>query len=465
MSRPAVRRLACTGLFAAVLLAGCAKLHDPYRGVPSPVQAGLNTNDLIDPAAQVEADNLGDARELFAFAERLKALADQQRHKHAPVDPNRPRRSVLCLSGGGSFGAYQAGVLCGWTCRGDRPTFDVVTGISTGALIAPLVFLGPKYDAEVKKFYTTVEKRDIYRLRPVRGLFTIALADNAPLAAQVDELVTEERMVEVAEEHRKGRRLYIGTTELEGRRFVFWDIGAIACRGCPGDRELIVKILLGSSAAPGMFPPAKIPVTVDGKTYVEEHGDGGVSAGIFFRPPYVPPERWTPEGKDLSDVDLYLIVAGKLYADAAPLKQRSLSLGSHSVSTVIYAQTRGDLQRMYLISLLTGMNYHLAAIPPEFPAPLSSNEFSKGPMTAMFDEGVRQIMNGTAWRKTPPGVEAGESMLGRAGTALTEQPRGKSSGIVWDKKEANPVRFPGLGVEVAPGALPLPVAPGTSVTR
>ena len=67
----------------------------------------------------------------------------------------------------------------------------------------------------------------------------------------------------MAAEHRKGRRLYIGTTELEARRPVVWDLGAIACRG---DRELIKQVLLGSAAIPGFFPPAKIPVTVDGKT-------------------------------------------------------------------------------------------------------------------------------------------------------------------------------------------------------
>ncbi|HVK17064.1 MAG TPA: patatin-like phospholipase family protein [Fimbriiglobus sp.] len=471
MVRPASRWLVCAGLFgiAVVMLAGCGKIRDPYRGTTSPVEAGLNTNDLIDPAAQIEADSLGNVQELYAAAERLKAGASPN-HRPTAADPSRPRRSVLCISGGGALGAYPAGVVCGWTAHGDRPgcngrpNFDVVTGISTGALIAPLVFLGPQYDEEVRKFYTTVEKRDIFRLRPVRGLFSIALADNAPLAGLVDEVLTEDKVQELAAEHRKGRRLYIGTTELEGRRFVFWDLGAIACRGCPDDREMIKKILLGSSAIPGFFPPARIPVTVDGKTYVEEHGDGGVSMGIFFRPPYIPPERWTPEGKDLHDVDLYMLVAGKLYSDAAPIKERSLTLAGSSVSTIIYGQTRGDLQRMYLISILSGMSYNLAAIPPEFPAPMSSTEFSRGPMTAMFDEGYRQAAAGTAWRKSPPGVEPGESMLGRAGTVLTEQPRGSSSGMVWDKKDS-PIRFPAPGVGIAPGAMPIPVSPGTPIAR
>ena len=133
---------------------------------------------------------------------------------------------MLCLSGGGSYGAYSAGVLCGWTASGDRPgtngrpNFCVVTGISTGALIAPYAFLGPRYDDAIRKFYTTVDRRDIYRLRPIRGLFSVALADNTPLANLIEESLTPQLIAEVAEEHRKGRRLYIGTTELEGGRFV-----------------------------------------------------------------------------------------------------------------------------------------------------------------------------------------------------------------------------------------------------
>src|SRR5262245_45290648 len=211
-----------------LLATGCKALR---RGDNTPVKAGLNTNNLVDPVAQQEGDELADTGRPVALAERLKKVP-------TPEQVAR-RRSVLCLSGGGSYGAFSAGVLCGWTASGDRPgcngrpNFDVVTGISTGALIAPLAFLGPRYDDQVRAFYTTVEKKDIYRLRPVRGLFTIALADNGPLAELLDKHITPQIVEEVAAEHRKGRRLFVGTTELEGKRFVYWDIGEIACRGCP----------------------------------------------------------------------------------------------------------------------------------------------------------------------------------------------------------------------------------------
>jgi predicted patatin/cPLA2 family phospholipase len=405
------------------ILVGCrGGLRDPYRRTETPVTAGYNTNNLLDPATQAQADALGNAGDVFNAAEHIK--------RKPTAEQLARRQSILCISGGGSYGAYSAGVLCGWTAHGDRPgvngrpNFSVVTGISTGALIAPYAFLGPRYDEQIRRFYTTVDQRDIYRLRPVRGLFSVALADNTPLADLIEDSLTPELVAEVGEEHRKGRRLYIGTTELESGRFVSWDIGEIAARNGPGDRELIKQILLGSSAIPGFFPPSKIPVTVNGKTYVEQHGDGGASMSIFVRPPFVPPEQRSGDSTNLAGVDLYLLVAGKLYADAEALRQRSLMIGTRSVSSVLYAQTRGDLQRLYLISTVSGMNYHLSAIPPEFPAPTSSTDFDRRAMTAMFKEGYALAAAGAGWRDSPPGAGPGESPLQRSSTNLIEIPRG-----------------------------------------
>jgi predicted acylesterase/phospholipase RssA len=349
----------------------------------------------------------------------------KQRAEKAKGGPARPARNVLCLSGGGAYGAYSAGLLCGWTCRGDRPEFDVVTGISTGALIAPLAFLGPRYDGEMKRFYTTLENRDVYRLKPVRGLVSESLADNSPLADKGEGMLTPEVLAEVAAEHRKGRRLYVGTTEAESKRFVVWDLGAIACRGTPQDRELVKNVLLGSSAIPGFFPPAKITVDVDGRCFTERHVDGGVSQSLFFCPPYLSADqRSDSSARDLAGTNVYVVVAGKLYADPEAMRPRALSLATKNMVTVLYAQTRGDLQRLYTACLLTGMNYRLASIPAEFPAPASSTEFEREAMTRMFDEGAHQISSGSAWRDTPPLLGLGESILARSGTNLTHRPQG-----------------------------------------
>jgi len=411
----------------AVSSVGCRSAQStPFR---SPAAAGFNTRDLIDPTAQEESEALNPAGELVVAAERYRKDRQQklesQSVKEGGVATTQPHRNILCLSGGGSFGAYSAGVLCGWSERGDRPNFDVVTGVSTGALLAPLVFLGPKYDATMKSFYTTRESKHLYKGKVLWGLMSDALMDTAPLAGEIDRFLTVEAMQDLAEAHRAGRRLYIGTTEAEGKQFVVWDIGAIAARNGPQDRDLIIKILLGSSAAPGFFPSSKIDVTIDGVQHTECHVDGGVSQALFFKPPYIPPEqRSNVAARDLAGAKVYVIVAGKLYADPAVVRPWFLAHAATSISTLIYAETRGDLQRLYMVCLLTGMDYYVSAIPSNFPTSMASSEFKPAAMVALFDEGRRVVKSSTPWRTSPPGVGAGESVLARIGPTLTHRPRG-----------------------------------------
>jgi hypothetical protein len=423
--------LASTLTAAAGLLVGASsgcRMSQPAT-FPSPAAAGLNTRDLIDSSAQDEADDLNPANQLVAAAERFRKDRQknlgQQSKNEGGVATTQPDRSILCLSGGASFGAYAAGVLIGWSERGDRPCFDVVTGISTGALIAPSAFLGAKYDEQIKRFYTTLSSKDIYKVRLLGGLFGEAFADTSPLAAQIDAFLTADTMRDLAEAHRKGRRLYIGTTEEEGKQFVVWDIGAMAARNGPGDRELIKKVILGSSAAPGFFPSAKIQISVDGVSHTERHVDGGVSQSLFFRPPYLPPsERSDVAARDLAGAKVYVILAGKLYADPQVIRPWSLAQAGNSVSTLLFAQARGDLQRLYTVCLLTGMDYYVSAIPQDYPTPASSAEFKPAVMTAMYEEGRRVINSKTPWRTLPPGVGRGESVLARQGLSLTYRPRG-----------------------------------------
>ncbi len=285
---------------------GCKASRQARRECPTPSTLGMNTRDMVDKAAQDEYDLLANVKAIPVAAEisRKQAFDKAMKDRNPNAPPFQPK-SVLCLSGGGSFGAFTAGVLCGWTCCGNRPDFDVVTGISTGSLIAPYAFLGPAYDAQMKRFYTTLESRDLYKMKPVRGLAGEALADNSPLANQVKMAMTPEVVAEIACEHMKGRRLYVGTTAAESKQFVVWDIGAIACKGRPQDRDLIIQVLLGSSAIPGVFPPQHITVDVDGICVTERHIDGGVSQAIFMHPPYVPPEyRSQTPNTDLAGTNL-----------------------------------------------------------------------------------------------------------------------------------------------------------------
>ena len=299
-----------------------------------------------------------------------------------------------------------------------------MTGISTGALIAVPAFLGSNYDEQMKDFYTTLKNDDLFKVRLFLGLFGEAFTDTAPLARRIDAFLTAEVMRDLAEAHRKGRRLYIGTTEQEGKRFVVWDIGAIAVRNGPGDRALIKNVILGSTAAPGIFPSAKITVSVDGVPYTERHVDGGVSQSLFFRPPSRPDQRSDVAARDLGGAKVYVILAGKLFADPEVIRPWSFAQAGANVSTLIYAQSRGDLQRLYMHCLLSGMDYYISAIPPEYAGATSTADFKPAAMTALFHEGRRVISSAKPWRTIPPGYGPGESVLTRAGTDLTHRQRG-----------------------------------------
>ena len=403
----------------ALLLAGCVPSVTSLNEPPpvSPIEAGLNPVELVDIEAQSEvaqqAINLDD----------LYSLSEMVRKERKPaVMP--PKRSILALSGGGSFGAYSAGVLCGWTETGTRPKFDVVTGVSTGALIAPLAFLGSDYDDQLRALYTTVGNRDIFKLKdPISTVFSDSIADPTPMAEGIAQIVTPEFLAAIAAEHKAGRRLYAGTTALDTGRQIVWDLGAIACRGTSFDLVLFRKILLASAAVPGFFPPVHLPVVVNNQYLEERHIDGGVTAAVFFRPPHIPDDRLDDaEYASLYGSDLYLIVAGKLYPDPNHVRDKALAIAGSSITTLISSQTRGDLVHLYTASVLTGMNFHLTAIRPGFQTPASSATFDPAEMSRMFDEGTREATTGKAWRETPPGVGPGERVFQRAGGPLTEVP-------------------------------------------
>jgi len=402
-------------------LAGCRSQGIP---TPSPTSQGINPATLADPIAQADSFRLVNWGSLYDIGEQIKAL------RRPPVLP--PKRTMLVLSGGGMYGAFTAGILVGWSTLGTRPNFDVVTGVSTGALIAGLVFVGPAYDAELQRLYTTITADDIYKRRRIlRSLLTDAIADSTPLANIIERMTTPEYMQRVVEEHAKGRRYFVGTTDIEARRPVIWDMGAIATKKTPESVDLFRKVLLASAAIPGFFPPVKIPVEIDGIKYEERHVDGGVTSSLFVRPPWVPIEmRDDPYYTSLYDADLYLIVAGKLYADAQVVRPYTLNIASSSITSLIYSQSRDELFRMYTSSVLIGMNYNLASLPEDFQVSPVSTDFNPVEMSRLFEEGVRQIRSGVSWRKTPPGVEKGERTPLRAGNPLIRMTTGSPNPLI-----------------------------------
>ena len=318
-----------------------------------------------------------------------------------------PTMDYLALSGGGNDGAFGAGLLKGWTENGSRPQFTVVTGTSTGALIAPLAFLGPEYDVELEKVYTTIRSENIFEssfFTVIDGLTGgLAITDTTPLEENIKLVITPDIFNKIAAEHRKGRRLLIGTTNIEAQRSVIWDMGAIANSGRPDALELFRKIMLASSAIPGAFKPVFIDVTVDGKKYNEIHVDGGVTSQVFLYP-----LETTKREKELYDVNginrrMFVVRNTKITPQYEALDPGVLSLTQRSVETLIKSHGVGDIFRLYVGAERDGIDYNFIHVPADFNVK-SEAIFDPIYMKAIFQAGY-ETGKKIEWLKKPPSVE------------------------------------------------------------
>ncbi len=352
-------------------------------------------------------------RELFeASLARLKSASDG-----AAAESTR-QYNVLALSGGGCYGAFSAGVLGGWTATGRRPVLDIVTGVSTGALIATYAFLGPEYDHLTGKMYTTISSSDIYRSRPkLAVLWSDSAATSEPLERLIASHINPQVLQAVANAHSQGRRLYVGTTNLDTGKLVIWDLGAIASSGQCNAIELYRKIILASASVPGFLPPVSIDVTVNGRQYTELHADGGATAQVFFRASMLSLDvsQFSNGRRPLVGSHMYIIVAGKAYQDPECVEPRAIKIASTALSSLTYAQTRNDLIRIYTLTMLTGMDFHVAMMPQDFPINRDSMAFDPAEMQRLYKEGYQLAAGNRVWADVPPVLDASQESIPRSG--------------------------------------------------
>jgi predicted acylesterase/phospholipase RssA len=382
-------------LLTAGLLAGCAAAiaRNPvpelaYEGAQVP---GFPTVRYWGDALPPELDRIVEERARQIRATRPGLLSGRTR-----------TMSYLALSGGGSDGAFGAGLLVGWSRSGTRPEFEIVTGISTGALIAPFAFLGPAYDERLATLYTSYGTSQLLTPQIVTGLLGgIAITETSGLKDLIARNV-DDRMVEaIAREHHKGRRLLVGTTNLDAQRPVIWDLGAIAASGREGAPGLIRNILLASSAIPGVFPPVFVDVTTaEGSAHEEMHVDGGTTAEVFFLPAQVLTAGQTASAGKITR-ELYVISNGKIGTQYEPVKPTTLGIASRSLETLIRAQWKGDLLRLHLETTAAGIGFNLAAVPEDFDLK-SAEPFDVVYMRELYARGLAEGSEGIDWLRTAP---------------------------------------------------------------
>jgi len=337
-------------------------------------------------------------------AEFIAAVERQRRTAGLVPGAPMPEMSLLAVSGGGENGAFGAGLLCGWTTQGTRPVFELVTGVSTGALTAPFAYLGSSYDPQFRAVYTGITPDRVLEKRSITAaLFNDALSDTAPLYQTISHYLDEQLLADIAKGYDEGRLLLIGTTNLDAQQPVLWNIGAIAKSGHPKALETIRRILLASAAIPAAFPPVFFDVTVNGHPYQEMHVDGGAFAQAFLYPPTVLRQRAAriQRGEQVIPLVAYVIRNGRLDPEWSAVQRRTLSIAGRAISTMITASGYNDVLRIYSNTQRDGVAFNLAYIGTDFTKELPQ-PFDQDYMRALFDYGYQRGERGYDWAHQPP---------------------------------------------------------------
>ena len=395
---PASRR-SLLGLATAMGLSGCAL---PVRGPAVP-------RGRIDEARALEVPNerfnIFDQDGLAAMEREFEAAGSRARREDGlrrgqPLPPVK----LLAVSGGGENGAFGAGLLCGWTDAGTRPVFNLVTGVSTGALTAPFAYLGSAYDGPLREVYTDLTLADVARSRGLlQAVFADGLADNSPLFRTISRYMNEAMLAAIARTYGEGRLLLIGTTQLDAQLPIIWNIGAIAASGHPGALDLIRRILLASAAIPGAFPPVMLDVTVAGRHYQEMHVDGGAFTQVFLYPRRLTELRRQRIGRRerVLPARAFIIRNGRLDPDWAEVNRRTLSIAGRAIATMIASSGYNDVVRIWNTTERDGVDFNLAFIGADFTGTYSE-PFEPAYMRALYDYAFARARRGFDWAKRPP---------------------------------------------------------------
>jgi len=319
-----------------------------------------------------------------------------------------PPASYLAISGGSDNGAFTAGFLNGWSKAGTRPQFKLVTGVSTGALIAPFAFLGSAYDGALQALYVNVSSKDIATERgPYSVFLEDAMADSRPLWQLLGVHVTQQMVDAIGAEYAKGRLLFLATTDLDAKRPVIWNVTKIAASRQPTALDLIRKIMLASASIPGTFPPVMFNVEANGKPFEEMHVDGSTTAQVFVYWTGLQLARVAEEHGGRRDGKISVLCNARLDPEWSEVERRTLPIAMQAITTLVEYHVIGDLFRIYDITKRDGTDFNLAYIPATFTVP-HTKRFDATYMRQLYAFGFGQAVRGYHWAKQPPAL-AGET--------------------------------------------------------
>ncbi|MEQ1652196.1 MAG: patatin-like phospholipase family protein [Hyphomicrobium sp.] len=334
----------------------------------------------------------------------------------------RPLIETLALSGGGADGAFGAGVLAGWTARGDRPEFEVVTGVSAGAIIAPFAFLGPKHDPDLQVIWTQYKQSEVITTQFLPGLLGgSALTDTTPLAGLIAKYIDRPMLDEIASEYRRGRILMVLTTNLDAQRPVVWNMGEISLDPSPESVDLFRKVILASAAIPAAFPPVKIDVVANGKRYDELHVDGGTTRELFVVPVQAPFKAFDALYPAPPMRRIYIIKNGKVVPEQEIVPESTLKIAARSIATLIKSQNWSELYRIYRLANDGGADFNFMAVPQTFEYK-TKEIYDPKYQSALYEQGIAAGRSG-AWLKAPPGQTPITPLASRPSKATPTKPQ------------------------------------------
>ncbi|MCV3274228.1 patatin-like phospholipase family protein [Roseobacter sinensis] len=305
---------------------------------------------------------------------------------HLNVAAMRNAPNVLALSGGGEDGAFGAGALNGWSAAGGRPDFDLVTGISTGALIAPFAFLGSDHDPTLRQIFTQHDAADIMRFRGLSGFLDDALYSTAPLQELLEFYVSNDVVTDVAARHAAGARLFVVTSNLEANRAVVWNMGEIAGLG---QADLFRGIMRASSALPGLFPPVNLRLAAADGAYTETHVDGGLHMQMLA----VPTAAFDAGPIRRSGGHLYLIINNTLYPAPQAVPRTTVGVSQHALTTMVRSSAVQTVSTAQLFARQGGLDLSVASIDPSSGIVFDTSErFSQTYMRSLFAHGFQRAL-------------------------------------------------------------------------
>ena len=377
--RNGLRCAAILGL--AALVAGCGS-------VP-------RTAYTADQASAATVPGVTDAR-VFADAsvETIAQLA-------ANPEKRKSRFTYLALSGGGGDGAYGAGVLNGWTASGTRPEFTLVSGVSTGALIAPFAFLGSGYDSYLTEFYTSGVAETLVAEPSITSvLFGSGLFGDGRLRDLIGRYLTNDLLDAIAAEHAKGRRLLVVTTNLDSQRAVIWNMGSIASSNAPNRLELFRDVLAASASIPAVFPPQLIDVSAGPTQFQEMHVDGSVVTPVFTLPQslLLRDGKLRTHGKG----DIYVVINGRLEPDFEVTQNNTLAIVGRSFTTASRARSRAALAATYALARANNIGFNLTYVDETGPKAPAAQGFNTAYMRALYKDGFEKARTSHLWDHTVP---------------------------------------------------------------